>query len=157
MSELKALMLAMEDFLNEPPRSYDIEPMEVRDYRHQAHRVWEPLCRALLANQSPIREAVEGEERIARTICRGLAYGPDSMFGPGNRPRTTPMWTAYSELARKVICEQGWKCAARGSVGANDPQDCDWPVCGCDPYAAKVIAALEESGLAAIRTPSSAG
>jgi hypothetical protein len=29
-------------------------------------------------------------------------------------------------------------------MGANDPQDCDWPVCGCDPYADKVIAALDE-------------
>lgn len=37
-------------------------------------------------------------------------------------------------------------CHAAKSVGANDPQDCDWPFCGCDPYANKVIAALEESG-----------
>ena len=44
--------------------------------------------------------------------------------------------------------EQGaWKCKARASnMGANDPQDCDWPVCGCDPYADKVIEALQESG-----------
>jgi len=27
-----------------------------------------------------------------------------------------------------------------------DPQDCGWPACGCDPYANKVISALEESG-----------
>lgn len=46
------------------------------------------------------------------------------------------------------ITEQpDWTCAARkGSAGANDPQDCDWPVCGCDPYANKVITALEENG-----------
>jgi hypothetical protein len=38
-------------------------------------------------------------------------------------------------------------CAARHSnTGANDPQECDWPFCGCDPYADKVIAALQESG-----------
>lgn len=39
-------------------------------------------------------------------------------------------------------------CAARrqGSAGGNDPAECDWPVCGCDPYADKVIAALQESG-----------
>lgn len=35
-------------------------------------------------------------------------------------------------------------CQARKTT---DPlQDCDWPCCGCDPYADKVIAALEESG-----------
>lgn len=39
-------------------------------------------------------------------------------------------------------------CAARrqGTAGGNDPADCDWPVCGCDPYADKVVAALQESG-----------
>lgn len=39
-----------------------------------------------------------------------------------------------------------WECAARKNIGANDPQDCDWPVCGCDPHADKVIEALDESG-----------
>lgn len=29
---------------------------------------------------------------------------------------------------------------------ADPPNDCDWPLCGCDPAAHKVIAALEESG-----------
>lgn len=40
------------------------------------------------------------------------------------------------------------KCAARqqGTAGGNEPTDCDWPVCGCDPHATKVIEALEESG-----------
>ena len=39
----------------------------------------------------------------------------------------------------------GWKCGASKSM--DPPQDCDWPVCGCDPYADKVIAALQESGM----------
>jgi hypothetical protein len=37
-----------------------------------------------------------------------------------------------------------WKCKAQRT--ADPPQDCDWPVCGCDPYADKVIEALQESG-----------
>jgi hypothetical protein len=38
-----------------------------------------------------------------------------------------------------------WKCKAR--AGAFDPPvDCDWPTCGCDPLAEKVIDALRESG-----------
>lgn len=43
--------------------------------------------------------------------------------------------------------DAGWRCKARvqGSPGGNTPPDCDWPMCGCDPYANKVIAALEES------------
>jgi hypothetical protein len=41
-----------------------------------------------------------------------------------------------------------WTCGARkqGTAGGNDPADCNWPMCGCDPYAAKVIHALDECG-----------
>lgn len=42
-----------------------------------------------------------------------------------------------------------WVCATRaqGTAGGNDLADCDWPMCGCDPYANKVVAALNEQGL----------
>lgn len=45
--------------------------------------------------------------------------------------------------------QEKWECGARrqGSAGGNDPADCDWPLCGCDPYASKVISALIESGV----------
>lgn len=44
-----------------------------------------------------------------------------------------------------------FKCKVRSAnYGANEPQDCDWPFCGCDPYADKVIAAIEESGFVII-------
>lgn len=40
-----------------------------------------------------------------------------------------------------------FKCKAdRSGAGGNTPQDCDWPCCGCDPYADKVIAVLQERG-----------
>ena len=35
------------------------------------------------------------------------------------------------------------RCRARLSYG--DPTDCDWPACGCDPHAARVVEALQES------------
>jgi hypothetical protein len=52
------------------------------------------------------------------------------------------------DKAKAAIETSGWKCAARrqGTAGGNDPADCDWPGCGCDPTADKVIAALQESG-----------
>ena len=44
--------------------------------------------------------------------------------------------------------EEGRMCQARPyGTGGGDPQDCGWPMCGCDPHADKVIAALEESGI----------
>ena len=40
-----------------------------------------------------------------------------------------------------------FECKARKSNNhAGEQADCDWPVCGCDPVANKVIDALEESG-----------
>lgn len=40
-----------------------------------------------------------------------------------------------------------WACKAdRSGVGGNTPQDCDWPGCGCDPYADSVLEALREAG-----------
>lgn len=39
-----------------------------------------------------------------------------------------------------------FKCGARPWVRIDPPQDCDWPICGCDPYANKVLNALQERG-----------
>lgn len=48
---------------------------------------------------------------------------------------------AHCREAERVLC------AARHSDGeGNDPQDCDWPFCGCDPRADKVVEALQECG-----------
>ena len=56
-------------------------------------------------------------------------------------------WLTRQSPAERSGDGQAWKCKARtANMGANDPQDCDWPVCGCDPYADKVIEALQESG-----------
>ncbi len=37
-------------------------------------------------------------------------------------------------------------CKARWGGDPAEPQDCDWPHCGCDPAASKVLAALQEEG-----------
>lgn len=39
----------------------------------------------------------------------------------------------------------GWKCATLSYQG-QEPQDCDWPYCGCDPKATEVLTALDEHG-----------
>lgn len=52
--------------------------------------------------------------------------------------------------SREPAAQPAFKCKARSAnMGANDPQECDWPMCECDPYADKVIAALQESGYGA--------
>lgn len=52
------------------------------------------------------------------------------------------------EAALSASPVETWKCAAR-KQSLPEPADCGWPTCGCDPYADKVIAALEEQGHAA--------
>lgn len=49
----------------------------------------------------------------------------------------TPSPTPYVRPA-----ESDWKCKSRVST-VDGPQDCDWPFCGCDPYANKVIEAIK--------------
>ncbi len=44
----------------------------------------------------------------------------------------------------RTYSAEGWKCKANRT--ADPPQDCDWPHCGCDPNAEKVIEALIEEG-----------
>lgn len=72
------------------------------------------------------------------------------MTRPGYQPRANeggpgePPHAGSSAMEPKI-----WTCAARkqGTAGGNEPADCNWPMCGCDPYANKVIDALQESGL----------
>jgi len=60
---------------------------------------------------------------------------------------------AYLQHTR-AAAPSGWTCAARAQGNTDPPADCDWPVCGCDPYAGKVIAALQESGALPATAPS---
>lgn len=59
------------------------------------------------------------------------------------------------EAGATATTPEPFRCKAReqGTAGGNDPADCDWPKCGCDPYAERVIDALEEAG--ALRTTES--
>ena len=54
--------------------------------------------------------------------------------------RPSPMSDAVSVVSEGTP----WTCGAKAST--DPPQECDWPTCGCDPRAAKVIEALQESG-----------
>jgi len=44
-------------------------------------------------------------------------------------------------------------CKAKaGNNHAGEQSDCDWPACGCDPYAQKVLDAIDESGFKIVPT-----
>jgi hypothetical protein len=80
--KLREMLLAVEDFINEPQRNRDIEPMEVRDYRHELYRKWSPLCQAILALRQTLpihgemREALE-EFCLSAECAAGVDEGAD--------------------------------------------------------------------------------
>jgi hypothetical protein len=44
-----------------------------------------------------------------------------------------------------------WKCGARQRNIGPEIQDCDWPICGCDPFASRVLDAISESGFKIVK------
>ena len=61
-----------------------------------------------------------------------------------------PMDAAQEQYAQAAESLR-WKCGARQRNIGPEVQDCDWPVCGCDPYASKVLDAIAESGFRIVR------
>lgn len=63
MERINQLIMNMEDRLNMPSKSFgDIEPMEVRDYRHEAYRDWSDLLteiRKIIPRDGPVFSAGE--------------------------------------------------------------------------------------------------
>lgn len=47
--------------------------------------------------------------------------------------------------SRSLNEKSPWECAGR-KQSLPEPGECDWPNCGCDPHATKVIGALIEQG-----------
>lgn len=50
-----------------------------------------------------------------------------------------------TENAKTQEWVSAWECAAR-KQSLPEPADCNWPFCGCDPHAARVLEAVSESG-----------
>lgn len=77
----------------------------------------------------------------------GLIVADCSMTdeGAANAAFIVRAWNSYEANSRPPA----WECSAR-KQSLPEPADCSWPTCGCDPLADKVIAALEEQGLAAL-------
>lgn len=52
---------------------------------------------------------------------------------------------ASYEIAKMTIRQTLWKCMGR-KQSLPEPGECNWPDCGCDPHATKVIESLLEQG-----------
>ncbi len=51
-----------------------------------------------------------------------------------------------AEMVQLMLADRQCAARAQGTPGGIDPAECDWPMCGCDPHATKVIEALSEAG-----------
>ncbi len=98
-----------------------------------------------MINQAAVK--LRGAIHAMIGYCSSLQVGTVSQ---GYIERLNNHYIPQIEAAMQEFSGNGsapWKCRYKNSgVGGNDPQDCEWPVCGCDPYADKVIAALDEAG-----------
>ncbi len=78
LAALRAQILALEDFINEPRRTGD-ETIEVRDYRHEVYRKWGPVCGAVLVAADEIERlraakwGVQHADTMNEIVQMGLA------------------------------------------------------------------------------------
>ena len=94
----------------------------------------------VMTTPSKAREAFEFGELLGRfeKLCRLGEQREDERVGLIN---------AFVDATRERDEARGWKCTARtANVGANDPQDCDYPFCGCSPEATRALESAVESG-----------
>lgn len=98
----------------------------------------------------------EGSAVDAESLARSFHETYERLapsFGYETREASAKPWANVPEQNKRLmiaVCGEilgspAWKCGARSQY-LPEPGDCDWPFCGCDPYANKVIEAIEESG-----------
>ena len=66
--KLQALLLALEDAINEPSRLWATEPMDVCDYRHHLYRIWGPL-RDAIATPKALAASPEVQALMAEAVA----------------------------------------------------------------------------------------
>lgn len=88
-------------------------------------------------------------QQAAAKVAAGYLLGGGSEV---DRSRDATAYVIAAAIEAIVIEEAGeadverlWKCGALTYRGP-EPQDCNWPYCGCDPKATEVLQALDEHG-----------
>lgn len=100
-----------------------------------------------IEKREPARIQV-AEEQLGRAITALERSRRQSMYGENQVTDVAMKTRAYWPMIREALRKYAFRCSAlHSSVGANLPQECNWPMCSCDPYADKVIAALQECGV----------
>lgn len=93
--------------------------------------------------QSPLIEALVKAEAAFEYVRLALLNHLDN-------PERLAFWRAVEarDAIRATLANEpaaSWECAGR-KQSLPEPGECDWPVCGCDPQAIKVVENLMEQG-----------
>lgn len=143
-----------------PPRRLSERDLSLLKERWHDHVDVQLLLAPIVHLEAPVGEDAanrKGDLRRLMATAYADGYGDRLKEESGRRPTfinrhdyARSVFNALfepnaSEGGEATQAQEKFKCKARQS-SVPDPQDCDWPVCGCDPYADKVIAALQESG-----------
>jgi hypothetical protein len=105
--------------------------------------VAQPLCRSADRER---RDGTAAQTSGRRVQAEGVTAGETAV--PVNDDAIPEyLAVAYEMLdsARSSAPVPSSICKARASA-SDPPQECDWPFCGCDPVADKVLDAIRESG-----------
>lgn len=97
---------------------------------------------------------IESELQRARALIEELAEERHMLHSQNN---PSGFWNCTRTPCKKTseFLRGLWRpyCKARAAstAGGNDPVDCDWPWCGCDPVADRVLAAIQDQGLEIVK------
>ena len=107
---IRRFALPVEDFINQPPRKYGIEPMEVRDYRHELYPIWSAFLRKLI-DLSPLPAAMDAEEwvLVPREPTEGMFAAAQDARSPSASifENTRATWEAMLDAAPPSAGEEG--------------------------------------------------
>ena len=99
-------------------------------------------------NRETIRFWEWWEETKAKTF---VGNHPALVLSGNHRPILVTIelddWLNLLKCEQESINPVRFICAVRKQGMTDPPQDCDWPFCGCDPTASKVLETLGEMDL----------
>lgn len=137
--ELIEAFLALVDtpVLASPPQEVQ-QSIADMEFARDSHRQWAEHLEAHVASGMPCAECDGKPYKLDATHEREWVAKYDRVLDILEAACT-------SASPARASARDEWKCRANRT--ADPPQDCDWPLCGCDPYAEKVVAALQEANL----------
>jgi hypothetical protein len=101
---------------------------------------------------APAAPPVSAGETGERQFCAVQRCGVPMLLDEETGKEVARVWLPFDEVERIAAILNAasqsakWECAVAKLGKTDPPQDCDYPHCGCDPNAAKVVAALIEQG-----------